>query len=285
MIALSSALLLLTAGMPAEAGSAPADIERGGALEVTYLANEGFLLRRGDRAVLIDAFVRRPHGNYAALPGGVYRSMIAGEPPFASIDLALVSHVHADHFQAAPAVAFLKNHPETILASSPQVMEALLEQPGAAAAFGGRLVEIVPDADGRTSLEREGIRIDFLGLRHARKRNRTIQNLGHVIDLGGRTILHVGDADMDPAIFQAHGLPPAGLDVSLVPYWFFLLGEGRSIARDHLRGAVNVAVHVPPGNLDEVAAFLSERFPDVALPRASLDTRRIGGGEDPAARP
>ena len=48
------------------------------ALEVTPLANEGFLLAWGEHRVLIDAFVRAPYSIYGALPPKVEARMLAG---------------------------------------------------------------------------------------------------------------------------------------------------------------------------------------------------------------
>ena len=99
-------------------------------VEVTFLANEGFLLTAEEGSILIDAFVAEPYSIYGAIPAPVKERMEKGEAPFGSVQLALVSHQHRDHFQPEAAVAFLRQHPETLFVSSPEVVDALLEEAG-----------------------------------------------------------------------------------------------------------------------------------------------------------
>ena len=103
-------------------------------LELVYLANEGFLLRVGERELLIDAFVNEPYGNYASVPAELRAKMLDREPPFAEIELALTSHFHRDHFQVEAAAEFLRAHPETKFAAAPQVVDGLKTSLGSDAA-------------------------------------------------------------------------------------------------------------------------------------------------------
>jgi glyoxylase-like metal-dependent hydrolase (beta-lactamase superfamily II) len=117
--------ILCCTALFAEDTTRPRPVSPTPSVEVTFLVNEGFLLRSGEANVLIDAFVAVPNSMYGALPTAVYEDMLVGNPPFSSIQLALVSHVHRDHFQALAAGMFLKNHPETLLASSPEVLQSV----------------------------------------------------------------------------------------------------------------------------------------------------------------
>lgn len=292
MLAILGSVLLMAplAGMAVGAATDPA---REDALEVVYLANEGFLLRSAGKAVLIDAFVRKPYSIYAALPGPIHEAMMTGAPPFERIDLALVSHTHADHFQADVAVEFLERHPEAVLASSRQVLDAVRAMAIEADRLSGRLLEFLPEEGQTALLTRDGIVVEFLRLRHGGgEQNRAMQNLGHLIRLGARRILHVGDAEMVAANFEAYGLPGLKVDVSLVPYWFYLVEEGREIAATHLAGKVNIAVHIPPAELDEVTETLANSLPDVEILRDPMEIRLLRGGtqddepgSDPAGKP
>lgn len=273
-------LLFLSPCILAACGPAPGESPADPFLEITYLANEGFLLRGGGRSVLIDAFVEAPYSQYAAVPAAIHAGMVAGEPPFDSVDLALVSHFHQDHFQAGPAIAFLRNHPETVLASSPQVLEGIRSRSSGDRELAGRLREVLPAGGKKESLEIAGIRVDFLRLRHGGRELDEVHNLGHLIHIGDARILHIGDAEIDPGQFAAHGMPFPGLEVSLVPYWYFQSRQGKDVARDRLRGKLTVAVHVPPGDLQEVVSYLASNFPGVRVFRKPLDTLSWSGWED-----
>jgi len=67
-------------------------------LSVQYLGNEGFLVRAGDDAVILDGLVRGGIPPYVRLPDAARAGLEAAEPPFDDIDVALASHFHSDHF-------------------------------------------------------------------------------------------------------------------------------------------------------------------------------------------
>jgi L-ascorbate metabolism protein UlaG (beta-lactamase superfamily) len=237
-------------------------------LEVTYLANEGFLVRSGDAAFIIDAFVTEPYSIYSAVPADVFARLVDGEAPFDGIDVALVSHPHGDHFQPEAARAFLDRQVETLFVSSPQVVDAV-----GGAAEGRRAVW--PEPGEVVSVERGGVRVDVFRLPHGGARHRTIQNLGHVVHLGGFKVLHVGDADRAERHYEPFDLPAQAVDVALVPYWFLLDADGRRLVERHLRGRHVVAVHIPPGELDDVAERLRREMPEVIVFRRASETRRF----------
>ena len=52
--------------------------------------------------------------------------------------------------------------------------------------------------------------MELLGVGHGTGRHGTVQNLGHVITLGGKRVLHIGDASTeDASIFDAFNLDEA----------------------------------------------------------------------------
>ena len=167
-------------------------------LILTYLANEGFLLRTPAGSVLIDAFVTQPYTIYASLSKETWRAMIAAEPPFEEVALALVSHRHRDHFQAEAAIEFLKRHPETVLVSSRDIVEDLSREAGFEEVK-ARIKQMLPGAGKTLTWSQGDIAVDLLRIAHGGKRWRDLHNLGHVIRMGGMKVLHVGDADTDPA--------------------------------------------------------------------------------------
>jgi len=271
------ALLLLTLVAPAvshagSAGQAAADSSSVPArLEITFLANESFLVSAGGRAVLIDPFVREPHLQYSAVPESVLVAMAAGAAPFDDVALALVSHAHADHHQEDVARAYFAARPEVMFVTSPQVMSQTFPEAGPTRPGG----EAVLPAPGE-SLVREisGVSVEFLGLPHAGSSGTPVENLGHVIEVGGRRVLHVGDAEQDPEIFAALDLPSRDLDVALVPYWYLRTKSGRIFLDEHIGAEWYVVCHVPPSEVAEVTARLVLRMPNVRVPGRSLETFR-----------
>lgn len=234
-------------------------------LELLYLANEGFLLRAGGSELLIDAFVAEPYGGYAALPEELLAAMLAAEPPFDGIELALTSHHHRDHFQPEVAAAFLRAHPETSFVSAPQVTEELRHELGDDPAA-ERVDALLPEARAKLAAGSATLGVELLRLPHSGgARTASVQNLGHVLALGGARILHVGDADGTDAELDAYDVEQHALDVALVPYWWLGDARGIALARERTGAKHLVAVHVPPAEVATVKAHLAALDPAILL--------------------
>jgi len=233
-------------------------------LELVYLANEGFLARAGEHTLVIDAFVTEPYGGYAAVPAELFARLVAREAPFADVDLVLASHVHADHFQPAAAAEFLAAHPELPFVTSPQVLAALARDSGEAPGPGCRA--LLPRPDEVVSETAGGIRVELLRLPHTGgERTAAVENLGHLVELGGLRLLHVGDADVEREELAEYALAARKIDVAFVPYWW--LGDAADLARVRARvGAQHlVAVHVPPAEVAREKARLAALDPAILL--------------------
>ena len=265
-------LLLLGLGQELDPTARTGDA-REGVLEVRALANEGFLLSAGRDAVLIDAFVSEPYSIYAALSGDALEQLLAAGGPFASVDVALTSHRHRDHFQPEPARSFLAARRDCTFVSSPQVVAALLGVPEGV--HPRSIGSMLPAAGEESLLELGGIRVEFLRLSHGTGRFARIQNLGHVITVGGVTALHVGDAAMEPENFAAYELGERGIDVVFVPYWYFDDARGRRIIDEHFSPAELVACHIPPSELESYRRRMAEEHPQVLVPQEPLEVFRF----------
>jgi len=237
-------------------------------VEVTYIANAGVLLSSGDTRVLIDGLFR-PYDNYPALPLPHREQLESGTAPFDGIDLILVSHIHGDHFDAEAVVRYLLASPGTELISSDQVVDELRQTPEFAA-IADRVRGVSPTLGERVPVTAAGIQIDVLGVGHGSGRHREIQNLGHVVTLGGRTFLHVGDADPTSGILERFNLATNGIDVAFLPAWF--LTESPDLVHDDIRPRHVAAVHMPPIDLVGPERFLS-RFSDAVLFTRLLERR------------
>ena len=246
------------------------------AVELTYLANEGFLLRSGQDAVLIDAFVKRPYSIYRSVSKATWDQMIARRAPFQHIRLALVSHRHEDHFQADAAMAFMQNHPETMLISSPEVVDLLEKEPGYERVK-HRVRRQYPDPGQLLTWSEGGISVDFLRLTHGGRRWQNLHNLGHVIHLGGLKILHVGDAETDAKHYQPYKKAVADLDIALVPYWVYLEPSGLQLIKEVYRAKFEVAVHIPNRDRRKIMHSLKQDHPHVILFEKEGSSRKFNG--------
>ena len=73
-----------------------ADNVSGNEVSVTYVGNAGFLIKIGDKKILIDALFKGAAGTYE-IPLDIQQKLKLAQEPFDNVDLILVTHAHGDH--------------------------------------------------------------------------------------------------------------------------------------------------------------------------------------------
>ena len=252
--ALVSGLVIASALLTFSNSSIAQSSSPNGELTVRFLANEGFLIQKGASKVLIDAFIKDAYYGYGALPDDDYSKLIEGTEPFNDIQLALTSHVHLDHFQTLPAVDFLKKQSQCEFISTEQVALKLRHAEGADNVQ-KQMVIVWPAEKEIRSVKSNGIRIDTFRIRHANPRNYEIQNLGVIVYLDGKTILHVGDAESRLTNFEWLKLPDKKIDLAILPYWIF---NNRRLIEEHIAARHYIAAHIPVGQTAKIKEHLAE---------------------------
>ena len=251
---LSVLLISLAFGHAAAQGFQHAD-----SLRITYIANYGALLQAGDKRVLIDGLFRQGVEGYARVPKVLLRDLEKNRGPFAGADVLLVSHPHADHFDASSVAAHLRKNSKAVLLSSQQVVSATHKALDGDA--NDRLIEVTPEWKHREKRTVAGIEIDILRIRHGYAHNYSLQNLGHILHLGGKKILHIGDAEMISENFALFDLPAEKIDVALLPYWFLTSASGSKIVRELIQPKAIIAMHIEPAQVSSISAEIAESFP------------------------
>ena len=212
-------------------------------VEVVAIANEGFLVRSSQRAVLVDALFRAtaPHPEFFSQGPSeeLVRKIIDGGGPFDDIDLALVTHSDGDHFHAETTFEFLENHPGTLLVGTDDVLASLSALDG----FDGvaeRVSALSPQHGSCERIEHRGIGVTACRVWHSG--GREVANNIYIVDIDGFHFLHEGDADRSPGTFTALELPEQGLDLAFMHDWF-VLNDGRNIVTDILKPRAVVLMH------------------------------------------
>ena len=159
----------------------PDTVGQAGGVEVTYLANEGFLLAGNDRGVLIDALFDAGVGGYPRVPKELRRQLEESTGPFQGVRLILASHYHADHFAAGPVARALKNNTAAILISTEQAAERVRELIPETSTVAARVIGLFPPDGKRQAMTVAGIRVVAFNLHHGRERPE-IQNLGFLVE-------------------------------------------------------------------------------------------------------
>lgn len=212
-----------------------------------YLGNEGIMVSAGETKVLFDAFYSDSYGHYTLVPDTMRQALLNSEPPYDHVDALFVSHVHGDHFSAAPTLAYLRANPDVILYASEQVIEALGADEEAIIKRLRPIALAVGDEAQRFTLG--DLEIDAVRIPHAGGMGRAdIQNLAFRVSLEqDMTVLHLGDADPATELFAAHQehWDAKPLQVAFPPYWFLGSAEGRSILERQLKAQRSIGIHVP----------------------------------------
>jgi L-ascorbate metabolism protein UlaG (beta-lactamase superfamily) len=256
----------------ADVGSGP---RQAGALEVMYIANQGVLVSAGDDRVLIDGLHREYRASYPFLPESHREAIERAQPPFDGVDVVLVSHRHLDHFHPESVGRYLTHQPQAVLVSSEQVVADLEKGYAGYAQIAPRVRVMTPPLTERAATKVGEIEVVLLGVGHGSGRNGDVQNLGHIVRLGGKRILHLGDASTeDRRIFEALRLREERIDVAFLPVWFLTSRDGQAIVRDLIAPRHIVAVHMPAGDAASAVADVRRAFPE-AVAFTTLLERRV----------
>ena len=217
--------------------------------EARYLGNEGIMVAVAGHKVLVDAFYAQSFATYTLVPEHLVADMISGRPPFDDVAAVFVSHVHGDHFSAAPMLAYLRAQPQVRVFCPQQVFDKL-QQAGAGGDVLDRITALdLAPGDDPEFLSSNDFEIGVVALPHAGgARMADVRNLSFRVTLGGsHTFVHLGDAAVDRPAFARQELfwAARGVDVAFPPYWFLDDEVGLRLLQDYLAPGQSIGIHVP----------------------------------------
>jgi len=238
---------------------------------VTQLANEGVILSDGITKIMIDGMVTEPYSIYGGLPPDVTEQFFKAEGPFADIDLVLVSHQHHDHNQPVSGCKFVQNSDKTLFVTSSQVMDLMREKCRQHVTTDPEIRVIDPQYGQPETIVVGDAKVTVFLLTHGGGKYAILQNFGQLVEMGGMRVLHVGDAAMEPDDYARAGVDQMDVDVALIPFWYFQPGPGGDIVRRFMDTPYKIAVHIPPGEMEEVKEYMQVEYPDVLILEKPLD--------------
>lgn len=219
LAARAGALLLAVALVPGPVGAQEAvPAERCGARpSLTYLANAAVLIR-GTSSIMIDGPFTHGVEPYPTMTSRALQRARSADPPFDEVEWVLISHAHADHFDSQAVVDFLVANRTARLVSTREVVSQVRAAAPRLTRLDDRLIVAEP-AEGESTLIRERApRIEALALHHGRQRS--IRNLGFLVDLDGIRLLHAGDAEVVRSDIEPLGLSERRIDFAVLPTWY-----------------------------------------------------------------
>jgi L-ascorbate metabolism protein UlaG (beta-lactamase superfamily) len=245
-------------------------------LEVTYIANEGFLVSVGEDKLLVDALHENPWG-YPDTPMELREMMAGQEDPFQGVDLLVASHPHADHFSPGLVFSYLRQNPEVPFAATTATMGLLQDSTGAEyRTVQGQLREINPPwGESETLPLGEMGEVRFLTTNHMPEDRTPYLTLATLAKIRGRTILHLADL-FPPTSFhllEGYGLEEENIEILFADPGFVMSQEGMHLIREVIRPGNLILMHIRPdeweGQKDEIMAA----WPDAIVFRDPLERR------------
>ncbi|MCB2230121.1 MBL fold metallo-hydrolase [bacterium] len=209
-----------------------AEQSAGPRLAVRYIANCGYLIETEHKAVIIDGFLAPLERDFYFKPtDSVANLMREALPPFDRIDLALFTHVHDDHFNAAVTARHLLSNPRAHVVGPPQI-DSALSLTAQYADIRDRIHIVPAPGDSVVTLSINGISVRALPSKHSSyidedtvtfekfDRHGGIGHLEYIVAMDGRTFYHSGDADLlDFERYQSFGFGDTTIDAAFVDSW------------------------------------------------------------------
>jgi len=244
---------------PASPTPAPAPSKTG--LSIKYIANEGVLVTAGGKQVLIDAIHREYKPAYLFPPPDLLKALESAAPPYNAIDLLLVTHNHLDHFHPESIALHLQNNPKATLVSPGQIVAEIAKNAAGFDAIKPRIKEVTPAWNQKAAMDIGGIKLTVLGLRHVNLRHREVQNLGYIVEIAGRKVLHVGDAELSDENFASFLLKDENIDVAILPAWFIDTAAGCAQVKKLIGAKHLIATHIPPDHANDYKKNVTTNCP------------------------
>lgn len=258
-------------------------------LDVTYIANEGFLIRSGGYKIMFDALFGGIQGDWCDQPSdSLLQKMKRGVSPFNDINVVFVSHYHSDHFSAQLMAEFLKYNKSTILVCTSQVNDALSKIDGYNQ-ISERIKYFKPGPLFDTSITCAGISIRIVKIDHGKyyekdpktgemiNRHQNVENFAYLVNMNGLNIIHTGDGS--PANREQFIKYETGknlFDLALLDR-IFLNTDGYDILEKYLKTKNLVYMHLGPSEKSfykRMENMPSNRY-KIHIFTEPLETRRI----------
>jgi L-ascorbate metabolism protein UlaG (beta-lactamase superfamily) len=253
--------------------------DRPSSLETTYIANEGFLIAAGGKRVLVDPLFDVTFGRYLAPTPAQIDQLTRAQEPFANVDVLLVTHPHADHFNAKLVTAYLRSNPRCQLIAHTETVNQLRKDEGFAR-IAGQVREARLEPGARERIAANGVVVDALCLLHMRPAGVNLgtrpapTSLAFIVDLGGARFLHMGDATVELNTEQLKAFPfdAAPIDLLFLAHFDRSQTAQRLIA-ETIKPRQVVAMHLPAKDLADEWKQTLAAYPGAAFFEQTMEHR------------
>jgi len=232
---------------------------------IQYVANMGVLITAGDKSVLIDALFRQGEAAYDSVNEHTRELMEVGKPPFQNVKIALATHVHKDHFAPQSVSRFMRVSPTAKFVSTSAAIARLGSGAVGFDDYRDRVQTIEPEEGSSVEFSNAGVSVDVLRLSHGGALFSGIVNLGFIVHIGGKRVLHVGDGVLNTTTIAAIEAAAVGVDVVCVPYLWLLSYDGQVLLKKKIKPKTIIALHFATGEAALQGKPVHRFFPNAVI--------------------
>lgn len=265
--------------------------KKGKKVEITYVANEGFIIQVGSKKILVDALFGDQDYGFCDIPSkGIINTMLKNEGVYRNADLIAVTHAHVDHFYSPFVLEHMLSNKKCKFISCQQTVDNLKKQDKSSNII-NQLIEITPDnlcyAD--TTVNGIGVRVyrishgpyftDDPNTGEKINRHKNVQNLGFIFNIDGVKIFHSGDSDEEQlAEFEHFGLDKEKIDIAILGNGFIwqMDCKGIELVKNFIKPKHIVLSHIHHSEFDkynELADKLKNIFSDIKVFKEESETK------------
>jgi len=256
-------------------------------LQVTYIANEGFMLKTKHHKVLIDALFTDGYGYFATPSKESLDQIMNAKAPFDSINLCFLTHYHKDHSDSKLMNDYLSKFPSAKLITTKPSLVFIDGEQFRFVKLKKQFCELTPETNKSIKRTIDNVTVTALGLKHMSyvedgvDIEQYMKNVGFYINMDGVSIFHSGDTKMDNLkdYMAKTGQWKEPVDVAFV---YYELLNGGKVDLDYLRKTISpryiVVMHVPPsryGEWSKKVEQLKQTFPEIILLKDLLENKTI----------
>ncbi|OFX83976.1 MAG: hypothetical protein A2W99_03520 [Bacteroidetes bacterium GWF2_33_16] len=240
-------------------------------IDVTYIANSGFLIESGSKKIVIDALFKHGWNNYLIPTDTIVSDIINQRDPFNNSTLMLITHNHGDHFDPAMVVAYLLHNSENILIAPPLITNTILKHPDYKK-FENQIVHLDKINQEKNDTTIQGIRVQSFFIQHDSRPE--IENVGYLIEIDNLKVFHTGDYNGSETVeFENLHLQNENIDLAFLNFYgFWNTIEEREFTEKYINPKQIALMHIPPAEIETVkdSVNLIDDFIDIAVFDSSM---------------
>jgi len=239
-------------------------------VDVTYVANSGFLIESEGQQIIIDAVFKQGWDTYLTPTDSILSDIVTQQDPFQKANLLLVTHNHGDHIDFPMVANYLINNSKNILIAPPSVADVFSQHPEYKM-FENQIISLDKNREKNDTII-HGIRVRSFFLQHDTRPN--IENVGYLIEFDNLKVFHTGDFNGAEIVeFEKLQLQNENIDLALLNFYgFWNTKEEREFAEKYINPKNIILMHIPPAETKTVIDSLNQinDFIDITVFESSM---------------